>query len=50
MVLGKCAKIDIPSQSECNIGATKTVLMRMIVIKIRYFHGHTEILPEPVIH
>ena len=25
-VLGKCAKIDFPSQSECNVGATKTVL------------------------
>ena len=50
MVLGKCAKIDFPSQSECSIGPTKTVLTRMIVMKIRYFHGHTEILREPLIH
>ena len=50
MVLGKCAKIHFPSQSECNIGATKTVLMRMIVIKIQYFHGHTGILTEPMRH
>ena len=47
-VLGKCAKIDFPSQSECNIAVRKTVLARMIVMKILYFHGHTGILPEPI--
>ena len=50
MVLGKCAKIYFPSQSESNIGATKTGLMRMIVMKIWYFHGHTGILTEPMRH
>ena len=50
MVLGKCAKINFPSQSECNVGATKTGLMRMIVMKIQYFHGHTGILTEPMRH
>ena len=32
------------------LGATKTVLMRMIVMKIWYFHGHTGILTEPMRH
>ena len=35
---------------ESYAGATKTGLMRIIVMKIRYFHGHTEILPEPLTH
>ena len=34
MVLGKCAKIDFPSQSECNVAAMKKGLMTMIVMKI----------------
>ena len=46
-VLGKCAKIDFPSQNKCNIAATKTVLTRM---KIQYFHEHTGILTEPMRH
>ena len=46
----KCAKIHFPSQSECNVGATKTGLTRMIVMKIWYFHGHTGILTEPMRH
>ena len=29
---------------------TKSVLMRMIVMKIRYFHGHTRILIERMRH
>ena len=28
--------------------STKSVLTRMIVIKIRYFQGHTGIWPEPI--
>ena len=28
----------------------KTGLTRMIVMKIQYFHGHTEILTEPMRH
>ena len=32
------------------IVSTKSVLTRMIVMKIRYFHGHTEIWPVPIIH
>ena len=48
MVLGKCAKIGFLSQSENYIVTTKFVLMRMIVMKIRYFHGHTGILTEPM--
>ena len=28
----------------------KSVLTRMIVVKIRYFHGHTGIWPEPIRH
>ena len=50
MVLGKCAKIYFPSQSECNIGAMKTELTRMVVMKIRYFPEYPDILPEPVTH
>ena len=50
MVLRKCANINFPSQSESYVGATKTVLMRMIVMKIQYFHGHTGILTEPIRH
>ena len=49
-VLGKCAKVDFPSQSECNVGTTKTCLTRMIVMNIQYFHGYTEVLPELVTH
>ena len=48
MVPGKSAKIHFPSQSECNIGARKTVLTRMIAMKILYFHGQTGILTEPM--
>ena len=47
-VLGKSAKISFLSQSENYIVTTKCVLVRMIVMKIRYFHGHTGILTEPV--
>ena len=50
MVLGKCAKINFPSQSESYIGAMKTGLTRMIVMKIWYFHGYTGILIEPMRH
>ena len=46
----KCAKIHFPSQSECHIAAMKSVLMRMIVMKICFFHGHTGIWPEPIRH
>ena len=49
-VLGKCAKINFPSQSECNIRAMKSVLTRMIVMKIQYFYGHTGIWSEPIRH
>ena len=35
---------------ECNVAATKTSLMRMIVMKIRYFHEYPDILPEPMTH
>ena len=50
MALGKCAKIHFPLQSECNVGATKTGLTRMTVMKIRYFHEYSDFLPEPVTH
>ena len=32
------------------IAVAKTGLTRMIVMKIQYFYGYTEILPEPVTH
>ena len=38
------------TQSESYVGAMKTGLMRMIVMKIWYFHGHTGILTEPMRH
>ena len=28
----------------------KSVLMKMILMKIRYFHRHTRIWPEPILH
>ena len=46
----KMFKIHFPSQSECNIGATKTDLTRMFVMKIQYFHGHTGMLTQPMRH
>ena len=50
MGLGKCTKISFLSQSESYVGATKSALTRMIVMKIQYFHGHTGILTEPLSH
>ena len=38
------------SQSKDYIGSMKSVLMRMIVMKIWYFHGHTGIWPEAIRH
>ena len=38
------------SQSENYVVSTKSILMRMIVMKIQYFHGHTGIWPEPIRH
>ena len=49
-VPGKSAKIGFLSQSKNYIVSTKFVLMRMIVMKILYFHGHTGIWPEPITH
>ena len=34
---------------ECNIGAAKTGLTRMYVMKIQYFHEYPDLLPKPVI-
>ena len=44
----KSAKIGFLSQSENYVVSTKSVLMRMIVMKIQYFHGQTGIWPEPI--
>ena len=51
-----CATLDLSDNltETCivknSIGPTKSVLRRMIVMKIRYFHGHTGILTEPMRH
>ena len=49
-VPGKSAKISFLSQSKNYIVSMKSVLTRMIVMKIWYFHGHTGIWPEPIRH
>ena len=49
-ILGKSAKISFLSQSKNYIVSMKSVLTRMIVMKIQYFFGHTGICPEPIRH
>ena len=50
VVLGKSAKISFLMQSKNYVVSMKSVLTRMIVMKIWYFHEHTGIWPEPIRH